>query len=108
MLSPLRIRSLFSENEFVNDDYDVYSYKWYPHNSSHSTYQVDKPALHANILRRVAISSALIIILLKPNAIRCPNGRPSDAREETVLTEDCNGIYEEQADVKYASKEKHD
>jgi hypothetical protein len=30
------------------------------------------------------------------------------AREETVLTEDCYGIYEEQADVKYASKEKHD
>jgi hypothetical protein len=30
------------------------------------------------------------------------------AREETVLTEDCYGIYEEQADVKYASEEKHD
>jgi hypothetical protein len=27
--SPLRIRSLFSEYEFVNDDYYVYSYKWY-------------------------------------------------------------------------------
>jgi hypothetical protein len=88
--SPLRIRSLFSEYEFVNDDYDVYSYKWYylalvlehkrklvtrtPHDSSHSTYQVDKPALHANILRRVPVSSALIIILLKPNAIWWSNG----------------------------------
>jgi hypothetical protein len=29
MLPLLRIRSLFSEYEFVNDDYDVYSYKWY-------------------------------------------------------------------------------
>jgi hypothetical protein len=27
--SPLRIRSLFSEYEFVNDDYYVYPYKWY-------------------------------------------------------------------------------
>lgn len=27
------------------------------------------------------------------------------AREETVLTEDCYGVYEEQAGVKYASKE---
>ena len=44
------------------------------HNSSHSTYQVDKPALHANILRRVRVSSALIIILLKPNVIRWLNG----------------------------------
>jgi hypothetical protein len=41
-----------------------------PHNSSHSTYQVDKPALHANILRRVPVSTTLIIILLKPNTIR--------------------------------------
>jgi hypothetical protein len=41
-----------------------------PHDSSHSTYQVDKPALHANILRRVPVSAALIIVLLKPNAIR--------------------------------------
>jgi hypothetical protein len=30
------------------------------------------------------------------------------AREETVLTEDRYGIYEEQANVKYASEEKHD
>jgi hypothetical protein len=30
------------------------------------------------------------------------------AREETVFAEDCYGIYEEQADVKYASQEKHD
>ena len=30
------------------------------------------------------------------------------AGEETVLTEDCYGIYEEQADIKYASKERHD
>ena len=27
--SPLCIRCLFSEYEFVNDDYDVYPYKWY-------------------------------------------------------------------------------
>ena len=45
-----------------------------PHDSSHSTYQVDKPALYANILRRVPVSSALVIILLKPNAIRWPSG----------------------------------
>lgn len=68
--SPLRIGSLFSEYEFVYDDYDVYSYKRYPHNSSHSTHQVDKPVLHTNILRGVPVSSALIIILLKPNTIR--------------------------------------
>lgn len=93
--SHTRIGSLFSEYEFVNDDYYVYSYKWYylalvfsmvlstsekkmvtrtPHDSSHSTYQVDKPALHANILRRVPVSSALVIILLKPSGIRCPSG----------------------------------
>jgi hypothetical protein len=30
------------------------------------------------------------------------------AGEETVLTEDSYGIYEEQADIKYASEEKHD
>ena len=41
-----------------------------PHDSSHSTYQVDKPALYANILRRVPVSSTLVIILLEPNAIR--------------------------------------
>ena len=35
-------------------------------------------------------------------------GGTRTAREETVLTEDCYGIYEEQADVKYASEEKHD
>lgn len=36
------------------------------------------------------------------------NGGTRTAREETVLTEDCYGVYEEQADVKYASEEKHD
>ena len=30
------------------------------------------------------------------------------AREEAVLTEDSYGVYEEQADVKNASEEKHD
>jgi len=30
------------------------------------------------------------------------------AREETVLAENCYGIYEEQADVKYVSEEKHE
>ena len=36
------------------------------------------------------------------------NKRTRTAGEETVLTEDSYGVYEEQADVKYASKEKHD
>lgn len=35
-------------------------------------------------------------------------GGTRTAREETVLTEDCYGVYEEQADVKYASEEKHE
>ena len=96
------------------------------HDSSHCTYEVDKPALYTNILRWIPVSTTLIIILLKPNIVWWPNGRPSDykgevsegvrvwqgkwtrtTREETVLTENCYGIYEEQADVKYTPKEKH-
>jgi hypothetical protein len=44
------------------------------HNSSHRTYQVDKSALHANILRRIPVCATLIIIRLKPNVVRWLNG----------------------------------
>jgi len=96
---------LFPKYEFIYDNYDVYSYEWYSHDGSHCAYEVDNPALHANILHRIPISTTLIIILLKSGIVWWRNGRPSDAGEETVLTEDCYGIYEEQADIKYAPKE---
>lgn len=54
------------------------------HDRSHCTYQVDKSALHANIQLRVAISTALIIILLKSNVARWLNGGPSDCKTESV------------------------
>jgi hypothetical protein len=48
------------------------------HDGSHCTYQVDKSALHANVLCRIPISTALIIILLKPDIAWWTDGRPSD------------------------------
>jgi len=69
----IRIESLFSENEFIYDDYYVYSYEWYSHDGSHRTYQVDEPAFYTDVLCRVPISSTLIIILLEPNVVRWLN-----------------------------------
>jgi hypothetical protein len=37
----------------------------------------------------------------------CHGKQTRTAGEETVLAEDCYGIYEEQTDVKYAPKERH-
>jgi len=99
---------LFPKYEFINDDYYVYPYEWYSHDGSDCAYEVDNPALYADVLHRISVSTGLIIILLKPDIVGWRNGRPSDAGEETVLTEDCYGVYEEQADVKYAAKEKHE
>jgi hypothetical protein len=50
------------------------------HDGSHCTYEVDNPALYANILHRIPISTALIIILLKPDVVWWRNGRPSDCK----------------------------
>jgi hypothetical protein len=38
----------------------------------------------------------------------CHGKQTRTAGEETVLAEDCYGIYEEQTDVKYAPKERHE
>jgi len=91
---PLMSWLLFSKYELIYDDYDVYSYEWYSHDGSHCTYEVDKPALYTNVLRGIPVSTALIIILLEPNIVWWRDGRPTDAGEETVLAEDCYGIYE--------------
>ena len=50
------------------------------HDGSNCTYEVDKSALHANVLRRVPISTPLVIILLKPGIVWWRNGRPSDCK----------------------------
>jgi hypothetical protein len=79
---------LFPKYEFIYNDYDVYSYEWYypggyfgvsegqeiivtrtSHDGSHCAYEVDNPALHANILHRIPVCTGLIIILLKPDIV---------------------------------------
>jgi len=52
------------------------------HDGSHCTYEGDDSALHANVLRRVPISTALVIILLKPDIVWWASGRPSDCKRE--------------------------
>lgn len=56
------------------------------HDGSHCTHEGDNSALHANVLRRVPISTALIIILLKLNSVWWANGRPSDCKRERRRT----------------------
>jgi hypothetical protein len=43
------------------------------HDGSDCTYEVDKPALHANILHGIPVSTTLVIILLKPDVVRWLN-----------------------------------
>jgi len=66
--------SLFPEYEFVYDDYYVNSYEWYSHDSSYCAYEVDKSAFYANVLRRIPVSTAVVIILLKTDTIWRLNG----------------------------------
>ncbi len=44
------------------------------HDSSHCAYEVDKSAFYANVLYRIPVSTAVIIILLKTDIIWWLNG----------------------------------
>ena len=48
------------------------------HDGSYCTYEVDKSAFYANVLCRIPVSNAVVIVLLKTDTIWWLNGRPSD------------------------------
>lgn len=80
-----------SPNQFGNDDHTIYPNQGYPHHRPHTRDQIDRFRLDAGAI------------------VACPEGvglgaAPTDAGEEAVFGEDCDGVDEEDDGVEESAE----